>query len=288
MKLTKKEALNGYLLLAPAFILLIFLLLYPLFYAAWISFYSKIFGGPAIYVGFKNYIDTLIDPEFYYSFLRSLMYTFVAVLFKLIAGLFIGMLLNREFRARRIVRSVVILPWVLPLFVVAFIWMWMYDYALGLLNNMLKSAGLPVIYWLSKENVMTSLIVVNIWRGFPFFTMGILSGLQSIPQDLLDAAAVDGASAIQKFRYVILPCILPVIYIVSLLSIIWTFGDFTTVWILTRGGPGRASTTIPIYLYYIVYAEFDTGKASAASILTLPFSVFFIYLIVKLLRRAQE
>ncbi|MEM3646237.1 MAG: sugar ABC transporter permease, partial [Candidatus Bathyarchaeia archaeon] len=290
MKITGKgrEALNGYLLLIPAFGLLAALLIYPIFYAAWMSFHSKIFGGPAIYVGLKNYVDILFDPEFYNSFLRSFIYTFGAVSFKLIIGLLVGILLNREFKMRRIVRSTVILPWVIPLFVVAFIWMWMYDYALGLLNNALKAAGLPVVYWLSRDNAMTSLIVVNIWRGFPFFAMGILSGLQSVPQDLLDAAAVDGASAFQRFRHVILPWIMPVIGIVSLLSMIWTFGDFTTVWLLTRGGPGKASTTIPIYLYYIVYAEFDTGKASAASILTLPFSIFFIYLIVRLLRRAQE
>jgi len=285
LSLSRKQALIGYLLLAPALATLSLLLLYPFFYAVWLSFYTKLVGGSPEYVGIKNYTDVLTGDDFYIGFLRSLTYTFPSVFIKLIVGLGLGVLLNREFKFRGLMRGLIIIPWVLPVFVVGFIWMWMYDYALGFLNTILKILGLPVIRWLSIDNAMKSLIIVNVWKGFPFFVMGILSGLQAVPQDLLDAASVDGASTIQRFRHVTIPCILPVIYIVSLLSIIWTFGDFTTIWILTRGGPGNASMVLPVLIYYAIFAEFDFGKASAISVLTMPFSIFFIYLIVRLLRR---
>jgi len=285
LSLPRKQSLIGYVLILPALLIMSLLLLYPFFYATWLSFHTKMIGAPAIYVGIKNYLDVLASKDFYIGFLRSITYTFPAVFLKLILGSGLALILNQEFKGRRIMRSLAIIPWVLPVFVVAFIWMWMYDYALGALNIILRSLGLPVVRWLSIDSAMMSLIIVNVWKGFPFFFMGILSGLQSVPQDLLDAASVDGASTIQRFRYVTIPYILPVIYIVSLLSIIWTFGDFTTIWILTRGGPGDASLVLPVLIYQTLYAEFDAGKASALSILTMPFSIFFIYLIVRLLRR---
>ncbi len=283
--LKNKEALAGLLFSGPAFITLFLVILFPFAYVIYISFFRKIFGEEAIFIGLGNYIETLRDPLFYHSFYVTVFYTAVAVILKLLCGLGLALLLTQNFRGRSIVRTICIIPWGLPLFVVAIIFWWFFDYHLGLANQLLSRFFHTRLSWLGPELALWSVIITNVWKGIPFFMVNFLGALQTIPQQLYDAAAIDGASAWNKFRHVTLPGIKYVVLVVCLLSTIWTFGEFDTVFFLTRGGPGYVTFIIPILIYYHAFSRFDLGIASTVSVLTVPLFIALIALILRGLKQ---
>ncbi|MEM2538064.1 MAG: sugar ABC transporter permease [Candidatus Methanomethylicia archaeon] len=283
--LKKRESLSGLFFSGPAFIVLFLVILFPFTYVIYISFFKKIFGAEAVFVGLQNYIETLSDPLFYHSFYVTLFYTLISVALKLLCGLGLALLLSQNFRGRSIVRTICIIPWSLPLFVVAIIFWWFFDYNLGLANQLLSKLFNIKVPWLGVDFAVWSIIITNVWKGIPFFMVNFLGALQTVPKQLYDAAEIDGASAWNKFLHVTLPCIKYVILVVCLLSIIWTFGEFDTVFFLTRGGPGYVTFIIPILIYYHAFSRFDLGIASAVSVLTVPLFLMLIALIVRELRR---
>ncbi len=287
-----RETLSGYAFLAPAILLLSFVLLFPFVQAVILSFYDKPIGAPGTFSGLANYIDTLVDPQFWHSALNTFYFVFFSIVMKLIIGLTVAMALNRYFPGRDILRVVVLIPWALPEITSAMGFVWLLDGNVGALNAILRGFGLieQNIYYLSDPHLaMPTVIAVNIWRGFPFFTLTLLAALQTIDDKLYEAADLDGANSLQKFIHITVPSIMPVLTVTTLLSTVWTMNSFTTIFVLTGGGPSNITTTIPIYTYGEAFRGYaNLGRAAAVSVIVLPLIVLMIVMLVRAMRKRQE
>ncbi len=261
-------------------LLLSFLMIVPLIWTAWLSFQEKTVGGEAIFIGFGNYIDVLKKGDFFDGLWKSLYFTVPSIFFKLLLGLAAALVLNRPFRGRNIIRTWLFIPWTIPRFAVAIMFIWFFRRGGGL-DLMLYQFGVNPPFWLGPKMVMPTMIFVNVWKGFPFFMVGILAGLQSIPREIYEAAAIDGANKVQIFWRITLPLLKNVVLILVILSTIWTFSEFDVIYLMTQGGPGTASETLPILTYVRAFRLYDMGEAAAISVLTLP---IFLVLILSLVR----
>ncbi|MCD6504411.1 sugar ABC transporter permease [Candidatus Bathyarchaeota archaeon] len=288
MNLSTRYALLGYAFLIPLFLILGFVLFYPIGRAIWLSFYRKIVGSPAEFIGLGNYIEILTKEYFYICLKNTVVYTFSAVTLKALIGLIVALALNRESRYRGILRTIALIPWTIPTFVIALLYYWLFHTKLGAINIILESLGMQPVRWLtSPEWAMPSVIWVNFWRGMPFFAVTFLAGLQAIKLELYEAAEIDGAGYLQKLRHITLPGLKYVILTMVLLSTIWTFGDFALIWILTAGGPGMATTTLPIYIYNSAFSRLDIGYASALSIVTAPIFILLMVMTIRIILRGE-
>ena len=236
-----EETLLGWLFLVPAFLVLAIMVAYPALIGFYYSFNNKMLGFPKFeFVGLENYTSILGNPTVLMSYVRAFIFSITSVAIKLPLGLGVALLLNQSFRGRGLTRGIVLLPWALPLIVGVLIWVWMYNDLFGVINFLLMKAHITQepLYFLGAKNLaMPSIIVVNVWRGFPFFAVNILAGLQSIPDDLYEAGRVDGANRWQLFTNITLPGLRTVILVTTLLSFIWTTNDFTTDLHADRGRP---------------------------------------------------
>lgn len=290
-RLVRPETRLAWLFLLPAFILLAAILVVPFAQSLWLSLYDAPIGGVARWVGLGNYLDNLDDPVFRQATLNTVLFVGFAVLGKLLLGLGAALLLNGRLPVRGLLRALVLLPWALPEITSALVWDWMLNGNLGALNHILKAAGLIDlnIYWLSSRSLaLPSVVVVNIWHGFPFFAMTLLAALQGVERDVYEAAAVDGAAARQKFLYITLPAIMPVLLVSTLLSTIWTTNAFTQIFVLTGGGPSNATTTLPIYTYQTAFRGYgNLGRAVSVSAMLIPAIVVLLVLLSRSMRRHE-
>lgn len=268
-----------YATVAPLVIALSVLVVVPLLYLFIVSFFGRNNEGvPELFVGISNYVQGLTDPRFYNSLFLTIEFTAFSVVIKLVLGLGTALILNKKFKGRNVLRGFLFIPWTIPVFVVAVMWYWMFAW-IGVLNGLLKSAGMAPINWLGPELAMTAIIVVNIWKGYPFYMMGILAGLQGIPNELYEAAMVDGAGAWAQFRKITLPSLKSVLTTVVLLSTIWTFTDFASIYMLTHGGPSARTEVLSILVFNTGFGEFNIPLAAAMSITILPLFLALIYFI---------
>jgi len=277
-----------YVLVAPFFALFFGLIGYPLYVAFTLTFYEKTIGLPPVFVGLDNYTELLGDPLFHRALVNTLVYTGGSVAGKLVLGLAMALALNEAFRGRSLVRGLLMLPWIVPIFVSAHNWRWIYDGTLGVLNLFLLQVGLlrePVAWLGNLHTVMPCVIIANIWRGFPFFGISLLAALQVIPREPYEAADVDGASSVQRFLAVTLPHLRMVLLVVVILSTIWTFNDFPLLWILTAGGPAGVTETLPLLGYKLAFISALISKGVAVAMCMLPFLGVLIYLLTRQLRR---
>jgi multiple sugar transport system permease protein len=287
-----RDAPLGYALLAPAVFLILLLVGYPFVRALWLSFHKKLLGKvDAPWIGLGNYDALLHDHRFWQAAKNVLVFTGGSVALKLTLGLTIALILNEALPLRNLWRAIVLLPYAMPTLVSVLIWKWMYNDTAGVLNYLLKETGLKEngMLWLTDPGTaMRSVIAVNVWRGFPFFVITLLAGLQAVPQDQYDAAKVDGAGIWARFRYVTIPSLMPVIAVVTLFSTILTFNDFSIIWVLTRGGPGGATDVLSTLTYEIAIPGFELGKGVAVSVLMLPILVILIVLLGRFINRREE
>jgi multiple sugar transport system permease protein len=284
MKLQQKDTLYGLTLVLPSFIILGLIFFYPLLYTSFLSFYEKLAGGGLKYVGFQNFVEILTSKSFYNSIVLSTIYTVIGILGKLLVGLGFALFLNEEFKGRSFLRGLIILPWVIPVFATAMIWYWLFDLQLGPINIILDYLFKIRVQWISPDYALFSIIIVQLWKGIPFFTICLLAGLQGIPKELYDAAEVDGASPWKKFLHITLPELKYVIASTSLISGIWTFGEFTAPYMLTRGGPGDRTELIAVHIYKETFSRYDFGYSSAMVICLLPFLLPFILYVLRSMR----
>ncbi len=284
-KYLNEQAVLGYALLVPAVAVLLLLIGYPAISGVYYSFTNKMIGfKEPHFIGIDNYINLASNPAVWKAVGRSFIFAVSAVLVKLPLGMGVALLLNQVFFGRGLVRGVVLLPWSLPLVVGVLIWTWMYSDLFGIFNSLLMRAHLitaPINFLGDPKLALPSIIVTNIWRGFPFFAINILAGLQSIPGDRYEAGRVDGANRWQLFWNITVPGVSTVIMIVTLLSFIWTINDFTSPWILTKGGPGTATEVFPIITYKIAFFGLEIGKAAALPVMLLPIFGLLIYILTK-------
>ena len=287
-----RDAPLGYGLLAPAALLILVLVGYPFVRALWLSFHKKILGQPvAPWVGLQNYDTLLHDPRFWAAARNTLIFTGGSVAIKLTLGLLIALILNEAIPLRNLWRSIILLPYAMPTLVSVLVWKWMYNDTAGVLNYLVNETNIkegPMLWLADPGKALGSVIAVNVWRGFPFFVITLLAGLQAVPQDQYDAAKVDGAGIWARFWYVTVPSLLPTIAVVTLFSTILTFNDFSIIWVLTRGGPGNATDVLATLTYKIAIPGYELGKGVAVSVMMLPILVVLIVLLGRFVNRREE
>ena len=281
----------GFLFVLPIVVLVLALVAYPFGYAVYLSMTRKYVGLPPVFVGFENYVKLTFDGFFQRAVVNSFVFTFGSVGVKLLLGMGMALVLTSQIRFRSFWTGVLLIPWVAPTVVSALNFLWIYDGSLGVLNYLLVKVFriLPQgVGWLSEAGTaMASVIAVNVWRGFPFFGISFLAGMKGIPGELYEAAAVDGATAVQRFRHVTMPGIRNIVIIVMLLSTIWTFNDFAIVYILTKGGPGGTTMVLPVFTYEMAFGAQRLGEAIAAALYMLPPLAFVIIVLARHMRRGR-
>jgi len=287
----RQERVLGYALVSPVALFLTALVAYPFLSAIYLSLTEKIVGYPAHFVGLKNYATLLESGRFRAVAWNSFVFTAASIAVKLVIGISMALALNNVVRANQFIRGILLLPWVIPTVVIALTWKWLMDLFRGLINVSLIDTGLisSGIHWLGDPTLaMASVVIANIWRGFPFFGVSFLAAMQTVPQDLYAAAEVDGAGAVEKFLHITLPSIKSVVAIVTLLSTIVTLNDFSIVFIMTRGGPGAATHVFATYSYELGIQSQRWGLAMAASLASLPLVALLIVGVVRYLHREEE
>jgi multiple sugar transport system permease protein len=282
----------GYLFVTPIAVAVLSLVAYPFCYAVYLSMTHKLVGLPPVFVGLENYIRLYEDGFFRRAVYNSFLFTFGSVGFKLVFGMLMALVLMSKIRWRSFWTGVLLIPWVAPTVVSALNFLWIFDGSLGVLNYLLVKVFrvLPQgVGWLSEPGTaMASVIAVNVWRGFPFFGISFLAGMKAIPGELYEAAAVDGATAVGRFRHVTLPGIRNIVIIVMLLSTIWTFNDFAIIYILTKGGPGGATQVLPVLTYEIAFGAQRLGEAIAVALYLLPALALTIVVLARYMRKGRK
>ncbi|TKJ44148.1 hypothetical protein CEE35_07940 [Candidatus Aerophobetes bacterium Ae_b3b] len=264
------------------------MILFPFFINIWLSFQKKNIGMPAEFIGLGNYIYWLRNPDFFKVLKNTLVYTSVSITLKFVLGLGAALLLNRDFRGRNFFRGFLLIPWILPTVVTCFTWRWLYDDLVGVFNFFLVRINVGPVPWLSSSSLaLGSVIAVNVWRGFPFFGILLLAGLQSVPGQSYEAAKIDGANTFQCFLYVTLPALRSIAMIAILLSTIWTFNDFEIVYLLTRGGPGYHSMIMVPFVYEIGIRGQHIGQAITFSVMVFPLLVGLILITSRIVLRER-
>ena len=280
----------AYVLLIPLFLILFLLLAYPIGSAVWITLQDKTIGMVGRFIGLENYRELLFDDPFFWQVVRNgFIFTVGSVLLKLLVGMVMALVLNQQLVWRGLWRGLLLMPWVAPTVVTALSWRWILDLT-GVLNHILRELGLmkTSIPWLAQYGTaLLSLILVNTWRGFPFFGMTLLAGMQASPQELYEAAEIDGASVWQRFRYVTVPSLRTVMLVVTILSIIWTFNDFSIVWLLTGGGPGHATDVFATYTYKLGFITSRLGYGQTVSVILAPVLIVIIMILSPLMLRGE-
>jgi multiple sugar transport system permease protein len=281
-----KDSLLGYLLVAPVLACLALLVIYPFLFAIWISFTDRTVGAEGRFIGLANYAHLLGQPSFRATVWNTIVLVGIVQTLKLIAGLGIAVLLNQPIRGRSFWRGLVLLPWAMPAFVAFITWKLLYAPQGGAFNLILLGLGLVdthVDFLSTKALAMPSVIAATFWRGFPFWVISFLAALQSVPRELYEAAAIDGAGPWQRFQRVTLPSIRHVVLVVVLLSTIWTTNGFENVWLLTQGGPSDATMTFPVLAYFGLQS-LRIGEAAAVSVSMLPAFAVLVLFVAKLLQ----
>lgn len=286
LTMSRRDSILGYLLVAPVVIALSILVIYPFFFAIWISFTDRMVGRAGQFIGLANYRYLLNWVDFRATVVNTTVLVISVQAMKLIFGMGIAILLNQAIRARQFWRGLILLPWAMPAFVAFITWKLLYAPQGGAFNYVLISLGLVdshVEFLSSRALAMPSVIFASFWRGFPFWVISFLAALQNVPQELYEAAAMDGANAWQRFRHVTLPGIRHVVLVVVLLSTIWTTNSFEAVWLLTQGGPSNATMTFPVLAYFGLQ-NLRIGEAAAVSVSMLPVFAMLVLIIAKLLQ----
>jgi multiple sugar transport system permease protein len=285
------EQVLGYLLVAPVVLLLLALVAYPFVISVSMALTDRTIGNPGHFIGLLN-IQRLFQDQIYLQTLHNtFVYTAGATVLKLVAGFGLALLINERFRFRQAVRSAVLLPWIVPAALGSMAWLWIFAPSFSVLNWILIHLGVVKIGlpWLVDSNLaLFSVILVNAWRGIPFFGITLLAGLQTIPQELYEATAIDGAGKLGRFWYVTVPLMRPILLITLVLSIIWTFSDFQTVYALTGGGPINSTHLLATLSYQVGIASGRLGEGAAISLTMLPALFVLVAVQIYYLRKAAS
>ncbi|MBO3743220.1 ABC transporter permease [Actinoplanes flavus] len=285
------------LFLTPTAVLVGALVLVPII-QSFITSTTERHGADSVFVGLDNYRALAGDQQFRTGVVNSFVFTAYAEIFKVVLGLAAALLLHRLRRGRALLTGLLLVPWVVPTVVTAFSWRSLLDPIFGSVNTLLTNSGIgPLLAdlhlvdswpagWLSDPSLaMPSVILVNVWKGVPFFTVCFLAGLKAIPADLYEAATIDGASPWQRFRHVTLPGLRHVITVTVTLSSIWTFNNFDLIWLLTQGGPGDVTAPYVLVAYSKAILQLQYGAGAAVTLVMLPIIAGLVFVLVRLLRQ---
>jgi arabinogalactan oligomer/maltooligosaccharide transport system permease protein len=291
-------ALLPYYYVGPAMIIMAAITFYPLFYQVYLSFFNlkatNLMTG-AKPVGLENYRDILssFDSDFYVVTLRTIAWTLINVFFHVTLGVFLAIQLNKKgLRFARIYRTILILPWAVPAGVSALMWRTtLFDYNFGAFNQILNTMGMPSVSWLQDAtNAFIALVAFNVWAGVPFMMMVASGALQTIPEELYEAAVIDGATPLQQHFKITLPLIRPAMIPSVVLGVIWTFNNFLAVYLITGGGPNQKTDILLTYIYRIAFLGngFLYSMASAIAVIVFFILVGFVLLNVRITGAMKE
>jgi len=287
----RRETRLAYAILAPTLLVILSLVAYPFIGAIYLSVQDKMVGSPGKFVGLANYTELLGDETFLRTAWNSLVYTLVAVALKFVIGLTMALVLDQERRFNNFFRTLLFVPWAVPVVIVALNWRWIFDDLSGLLNNFLITFHLThdIISWLSDPRLaMGCVIAVVVWAGTPFYAMTFLAGLQSIPRELYEAAEIDGAGVLHQFTQVTVPRLRTIFITTVMLSTIWTATNLQFVLILTRGGPASRTDIFPHLAYQTALGARRLGMGAAVSLVFFPVLVVAIVIATRQMLRDRD
>jgi multiple sugar transport system permease protein len=286
----ENERLLAALLLAPTLVLLGLFIAYPFVMGVWLSLSSTSVGNPGAFVGLQNFGRAWNDSIFRTAFWNTSVYTFWATILKLALGMWLAVLLNRHFRGKRLVRASMLLPFIVPTVLSTFAWRWMFDPTFSVLNWVLYQTGIITVklpFLSDGAWALGCAILINTWRGMPFFAITLLAGLQTINPDLHEAASLDGANGWRRFWHVTWPLLKPVTIVVVVFSVIQTFSDFQLIYVLTGGGPANSTHLLATYAYQVGVATGLLGEGAAISLFMLPVLFIVVWIQLRYLRRLE-
>lgn len=290
MSSKSRTGILPYVLLSPAVLATVIVVFYPMVQALITSLYNNILWKPRAvkFIGLDNFVAIWHDPVFWSSLGRTAIWIGLTVPLQLLLGLVTALLLNQNFRWRGLARSLILIPWALPSVVIGLMWSWIYNPQVGLLNDLMLRTGLlqTAVPWLANPSTsLYAIIAALVWQGFPFFAIMILAGLQTIPHSLYEASDIDGASDWEQFWHITLPSLKAVLVTAVMLRIIWVANSIDVIYVMTGGGPGYATHTLPLYALKRTYASMDFGYGSA---LAVSFSLLLLGAIYLYLRRVGK
>ncbi len=280
----RSDLILAYLLVGPLVLWLAATILYPLISAIHLSLLNvKVIGSGGDFVGFANYQQVLGNAKFWAALGRSAVWVISNALLQTLVAFATALILKQRFRGRGLARIWIILSWIVPTVVVVIIWRWMLGTSGGIVNYLLVALGItpqPIGFFSTGTGAFSALVFINSWRWFPLTAVILLAGMQGIPEELYEAASVDGANGWQRFRKITLPSLQPVLFVLGLVGTLWSVNVFDIIWLLTSGGPSSATTTLPVFIYDTAFKQYNLSRASAASVLMgivlLIFAVLFM------------
>jgi multiple sugar transport system permease protein len=282
----------GLLMVAPALIILVLVLLYPAFVAFQSSFFRiETITRRETFVGLENYYKLLNEPDFWPAFQRSIVWTVAAISTQMIAGIAVALVLHKEVKGRNFVRGLVLFPYLVPAIVAVLTWRWIFSDTVGVANWLLVDVlGIidQPVPWFNPGWATVAIVIMSLWKYLPYWALFILARLQTMPVELHEAAQIDGATAWQRFRYITLPWIMPVLIVLLVLRSIWAFNEFDMVFLPAGGGPLSETTTIPVLIRRIAWEYNDIGYAAAVAMAMLAMVALLTNFYFWVYRRAEK
>jgi multiple sugar transport system permease protein len=286
--LLERQSSLGIILMLPGALLLMVFMAYPFFLGIWLSLTDSMIGRMGHFIGLRNFIDLLSDSIFLQTTRNTLIYALVTVPFKAALGLGLALALNNRMWFSNPIRAAVMMPWIVPTALSTLGWFMLFDPVFSPISWLLIRLGIiskNINFLGDSVLAISSVCLANIWRGIPFFGITILAGLQAVPQELHEAASIDGANAWHRFRHVTIPAIKGIVLIASLLSMIWTFADFQLIYVLTKGGPANETHIFGTYAYQIGLSATEIGMGAAIALYMFPILAFFAILLLLYMRK---
>lgn len=277
-----------WILFVPLGVFLVITFFYPMLYQILLSFEENtLYTTEPYFVGLRNYSAVLEDPVFFTALKNALVWTALSVLFQVTLGLFVALLLNVSRRGYRVFRNLSLLPFVLPPVAIAVTWKWLYNPLYGLINYFVVLLGGEPVNFLGRNLALYSVTWVNIWKAFPFYALFILAGLQSISQEVYEAARIDGATPFGIFRHITLPLIRPLLLVMALFATVWTFNYFDLIYSMTQGGPGHTTEILATLAYKTVFLKLRFDHAATIGVFMFLVNLALSLAILFLSRRSE-
>ncbi len=290
---TARTRLLGYILVAPAILYILALVAVPFFLALSYSVRDVTVSNlDGAFVGLKNYGDLLGDPAFRQSLRNTVVYTVASIVINSILGTFLAFILLSNFRGKRVIRFLILLPWTIPIALTILSWKWMFHPQYSVINWAAKGLGLLAntygVQWLGQPvAAMIAVITVNVWRNFPFTAIVLLAGLTSIPPEIIDASRLDGAGPFTRYRSIIVPMIAPILFIGLLFNLVFTITDLTIVYMLTQGGPANATQVLGTYAFQVGIVSGDLSHGAATTLFLFPALLVFAIIFLRQVRKRE-
>jgi len=294
LPLKRKYDLLPYLLLLPTVIIVSGFVLYPLTNNLLMSFKNaKLIKATSHYIGFSNYITVFSSPTIWHSIERSFIWTMSNIFCMSILGMITALLFMADFIGKRLLKAIILIPWVLPQVVTGFVWTVMLSDHMGIITALMRGSGIfPENFsWFQTGTLsMTAAILTNVWRGFPFFALMLYARLSTLPSTQLDAARIDGAEGVSLFRYIIFPYMKTVLSTCMILAFLWTYNAYDIIKVMTNGGPAEATLTLPLLIQREAFEYYNLSKASTMSLVTFILIVimFLLYKCVSYFFKEKE